>query len=100
MKKELFMQYLDAVIKLHGVEKSEMLSGSKKPDAVGARQMLYYLCYQRLIRISQIQRFMIGQGYDPKTPPIINGIRRTAEKVENDNDYKTITERIANSIFI
>jgi hypothetical protein len=43
---------------------------------------------------------MIEQGYDPKTPPILQGIRRTTKKVDADQDYQTVTERIANSIFI
>jgi hypothetical protein len=100
MKKEIFIQYLEAVLKLYGVERTELLSGNKKPDAIEARQMLYYLCYQRQIKICQIQRFMIEQGYDPKTPPILQGIRRTTKKVDADQDYQTVTERIANSIFI
>lgn len=100
MKKEIFIQYLEAVLKLYGVTREDLLSGCKKPDAIEGRQMLYYLCYQRQIKICQIQRFMTEQGYDPKSPPIIQGIRRTTKKVDTDQDYKTITERIANSIFI
>lgn len=100
MKKEIFIQYLEAVLKLYGVSREDLLSGKKIPDAIEARQMLYYLCFQRQIRISQIQRFMTEQGYDPKSPPILNGIRRATEKVNTDPDHKTIADRIANSIFI
>ncbi len=100
MKKEIFIQYLEAVLKLYKVPREEMISNCKKKDVVEARQMLYYLCYLRQISLASIQRYMTEQGYDPKKPPIIQGIRRTTKKVDTDDDYRIVTERISNKIFI
>ena len=100
MKKEIFLQYLEAVLKLYGIKRDVLFSGSKKPDAIEARQMLYYLCYKRQIRQCHIRQYMVEQGYDPKPAPILNGIKRVTDRVNSDNDHRTIVDRISNSIFI
>lgn len=100
MKEEIFKQYLDAVVKLFRLTKEIIVSNSKDPDAVEARQLLYYLCYQRQMRMVQIQRFMIKEGYDPGRPGILRGIKQATKRVDSDSDYQTITERISNKIFI
>lgn len=100
MKKEIFVQYLEAVLKLYKIPREEMISNCKNRDAVDARQMLYYLCSQRQITLGNIHKYMTEQGYDPKKPPIINGIKQVQKKVDTDPDYKIVVERIANKIFI
>lgn len=100
MKKDIFLQYLDAIVKLYKIEKSDIVSNNKTKDVVEARQMLYYLCKNRQMTIVQIQKFMNEEGYDPKHCPIIRGIKRIEMKVSADPDYQTITTRINNKVFI
>lgn len=100
MKKEIFLQYMDAISNQWNIEKDFIVSGSKRKDHVEARQMLYYLCSERGMRLSEIQRYMADQGYDPKHCPIHRGIKKIKQKMEEDRDYKTIASRISNSIFI
>jgi len=100
MKKDIFLQYLDAIVKLYKIEKSDIVSNKKAKDVVEARQMLYYLCRNRQMKIVKIQKFMTEEGYDPKHCPIIRGIKRIEMKVSADPDYQTITTRINNKVFI
>jgi chromosomal replication initiation ATPase DnaA len=100
MKQDIFNQYVEAVLKMFKVERSELFSNSLKRNVIDARQLLYYLCYIRPMKISYIQRYMTDNGYDPKHVPIIRGIRRVEKKMEEDRDYQSIVSRVQNSIFI
>ena len=100
MKKEIFDQYLEAVIRLFGIDRSLILSNSKQRDVTEARQMLYYLCKERMISVSNIQKFMRDSGYDPQHPPIVNGIKSATKRFDADKDYQALISRIKNSIFI
>lgn len=100
MKKKIFDDYLNALCKLFRIDKSEILSGSKKRDACDARHLLYYLCRIRPMTISSIQAFMTESGYDPQHTPIIRGIKKIEKKLKEDSDYQVIIDRIKNSIFI
>lgn len=100
MKKDIFLQYLDAIVKLYKIQKSDIVSNNKAKDIVEARQMLYYLCKNRQMTVTQIQKFMTEEGYDPKHCPIIRGIKKIELKVDTDPDYQTITTRINNKVFI
>ena len=59
MKKEIFDSYAESIAKQFHLSLDQMFDKSKRRDIVDARQMLYYLCMQRPIRISYIQRFML-----------------------------------------
>lgn len=100
MKKQIFNQYLEAICNLFSLCKEDIMSNSKRADISEARQLLYYLCHIRPMKFSEIQKYMTEEGYDPKHTPIIRGAKSVAKKVETDIDYKTIVERIQNSIFI
>lgn len=76
------------------------MSKTKRADVSEARQLLYYLCYIRPMKFSEIQKYMIEEGYDPRHTPIIRGVKSVEAKVESDRDYKSIVERIHNSVFI
>ena len=77
MKKDIFLQYLDAIVKLYKIAKADIVSNNKAKDIVEARQMLYYLCKNRQMTIKRIEL-----------------------KVDTDPDYQTITTRINNKVFI
>ena len=63
MKKGIFEQYANAIASQFHLTMDQMFDRTKKREIVDARQMLYYLCMERPIRISYIQRFMEEQGY-------------------------------------
>jgi chromosomal replication initiation ATPase DnaA len=100
MKKQIFIKYLELICELFGVGKDDFFSNTKKREVTEARQLLYYLCHIRPMRINEIQRYMTEAGYDPKHPPIINGIKAATLKVESDKDYQDMVRRIQNSVFI
>ena len=52
MKGNIFEAYANAVAKQFHLELDEMFNKDKRRDLVDARQMLYYLCMERPIRVS------------------------------------------------
>lgn len=94
MKIEVFNQYLDGIIKLYDIPREWIFSKLKKREVVDARHMLYYLCFNRNIQVSYIQRFMRSKGYDIGHSSIIHGIKVIEEKVLTDSDYKQIINKI------
>ena len=83
MKKQIFDDYATAVAKTFHLTLDEMFTSSRRGDIVDARQMLYYLCMERPIRISYIQRFL--ESYDFKVT-----------LVESDDDVNEMVNGILN----
>ena len=75
MKKEIFDKYSQAVATQFHLTLDEMFSKNKRQDIVEARQILYYLCKERPIRFSFIQRFMEENGYKVGHSSIMYGTR-------------------------
>ena len=78
MKKKIFDDYVMAVAKKFSLTIEEMFAPSRRQDLVDARQMLYYLCMERPIRIS----------YDFKVThsTIIHGYNKAKESMKIDAD--------------
>jgi chromosomal replication initiation ATPase DnaA len=100
MKEEVFNQYVDRVINLFGITKEEFFLKSRKRDFVDARYLVYYLCSERPMRTSCIQKFMKNNGHDSDHTLIIHGIKVTKEKVKEDRDYQSIVKDIDKAVFI
>ncbi len=100
MKKDIFLKYCTAVMALYKVEMGVFFSNSKNKDASEARYMVYYLCQQRDIMVTHIQKYMAQEGYDPSHCAVHRGIKKIKERVAEDRDYATIVSRIENSTFI
>ena len=94
MKGNIFEAYANAVAKQFHLELDEMFNKDKRRDLVDARQMLYYLCMERPIRVSYIQRFMASHGCDLNHSTIIHGYKKAKLMVEQDEDYKAIVNTI------
>ena len=58
--------------------------------------MLYYLCMERPIRISYIQRFLEDNGYSVAHSTIIHGYKKAKEMIESDKDFKDVVNMIQN----
>ncbi len=92
--KNIFDSYANAVAKQFHLNLDEMFNKNKRRDLVDARQMLYYLCMERPIRVSYIQRFMASHGCDLNHSTIIHGYKKAKLMVEQDEDYKAIVNTI------
>jgi len=100
MKRDIFDQYLDKVSALFSIDKSEIFKKNKKREFVDARYLLYYLCFNRPMQISYIQKYMSENGYDIKHTSIIHGVGIVTDKVNNDRDYMTIVREIARTVSV
>lgn len=101
MKKKIFQEYLDAVCSVYGLSKEDVLSNNKKKEFTEARQCLYYLCRMRPMRVTDIQKYISEVSeYVPSHVPIIRGVDRIKNLLEEDRDVAVILERIKNKVFI
>tara|TARA_R100000278_G_C5409588_1_gene142556 strand:+ start:289 stop:594 length:306 start_codon:yes stop_codon:yes gene_type:complete len=94
MKKEIFNNYANAVAKQFHLELDQMFSKNRRRDIVDARQMLYYLCMERPIRVSYIQRFMADHGCDVYHSTILHGYKKAKELIDKDKDYQSVIDLI------
>lgn len=100
MKEDVFNQYVERVLDLFSITREEFYSKSKKRNLVDARQLVYYLCAQRPIQITYIQKFMCENGYDVVHSVIIHGIKAMDGRVKKDKDYKSIIKELDRAVFI
>ena len=94
MKKHIFDAYAEAVAKQFHLTLDQMFTKTKKRDIVDARQMLYYLCMERPIRISYIQRFMEENGHDICHSTIIHGYKKAKALIDTDKDYEYVVKKL------
>tara|TARA_B100001094_G_C18152529_1_gene784491 strand:- start:409 stop:702 length:294 start_codon:yes stop_codon:yes gene_type:complete len=90
MKKDIFEQYANAIASQFHLTMDQMFDRTKKREIVDARQMLYYLCMERPIRISYIQRFMEEQGYSVCHSTIIHGYKKAKALIDTDKDFQKL----------
>jgi chromosomal replication initiation ATPase DnaA len=100
MKEEIFNQYVDRVINLFGITREDFFLKSRKRELVDARYLVYYLCSERPIQTTYIQKFMNNNGHDTPHTLILHGIKTTKEKVKEDRDYQSIVKDIDKAVFI
>ena len=96
MKKEIFDKYSKAVAKQFNLTLDEMFSKTKRQDIVEARQILYYLCKERSIQFSYIQRFLEESDYKIRHSTIMHGYNQAKKLIENDPDYKDFIDKTTN----
>ena len=94
MKKKVFDTYAKAIAKQFHITLDEMFDKTRKRECVDARQMLYYLCMERPIRISYIQRFMEEQGHSVCHSTIIHGYKKAKALIDKDKDFQKLVEDI------
>tara|TARA_R100000654_G_C2686835_1_gene127985 strand:+ start:3177 stop:3470 length:294 start_codon:yes stop_codon:yes gene_type:complete len=96
MKKEIFDAYAIAIAKQFHLTMDQMFDKTKKREIVDARQMLYYMCMERPIRISYIQRFMEEQGHKVSHSTIIHGYKKAKELINKDKDFQSVVREMEN----
>jgi Skp family chaperone for outer membrane proteins len=98
MKSDVFNQYVDRVTDLFNIDRETLFSKLKQRHIVDARQLLYYLCYNRQMKLIIIQKFMMNNGYKIAHNSVINGIRVIQEKIKEDKDYQSIIKDIEKAV--
>ncbi len=94
MKQELFNRYATEVCKVFSMDEDDLFIKSKKANLVDARYLLYYLCSERKIKITYIQRYMTDRGYDIPHSTIHYGINQVKKKLHLDDDYRLVIDKI------
>jgi chromosomal replication initiation ATPase DnaA len=94
MKREIFNQYKLEVVKLFRLKDGEIITKTKRRDIVDARNMLYYLCASRPMRVRDIQEYMNDDGYKIGHSSIIQGVKCMTERIEGDKDYSKVIKKI------
>lgn len=94
MKKEIFNIYANKIAKLFDISTDELFSKKRLINLVDARQLLYFMCYERNIPITTIQSLMRDNGYDTNHSTIIGGIRSMKEKIKVDPDYSIVIYKL------
>jgi chromosomal replication initiation ATPase DnaA len=94
MKKEIFNNYANAIAKQFHLTLAEMFTTTRKRDVIDARQMLWWMCKERPIRISYIQSFMQEHGYKVAHSTIIHGYKQAQKLIDTDPDYQKLIKEI------
>jgi chromosomal replication initiation ATPase DnaA len=100
MKEDVFNQYVDRVIDIFNIDRETLFSRSKQRHIVDARQLLYYLCYNRQMRLITIKNYMLDNGASVLHNSIVNGINNVKVKLVEDKDYQTIIRELEKAVFI
>lgn len=100
MKEDVFNQYVERVADLYSITKEELFTKSKKRYIVDARQLLYYLCFNRHMKLIIIQKFMEDNGYKISHNSVTLGVNSVVSKIKEDRDYKSIINDIDKAVFI
>ena len=90
MKANIFNEYSKAVCELFNIDKESLFTKTKRRDIVDARQMLYYLCHKRPMRVVYIQEYMTDNGYPIAHSSIIHGINVVKDRLTHDSDYVSV----------
>jgi|TARA_R110002012_G_C11579616_1_gene605260 chromosomal replication initiation ATPase DnaA len=94
MKKHIFNDYVKEVCKYYDLEEDLLFSKDKKPTIADARHLLFYLCKERPIKITYIQKYMKEKGYRTPHSTIIYGHRKIAIEMQKDKDTRQIVNEI------
>jgi chromosomal replication initiation ATPase DnaA len=94
MKEQIFDTYAQKIAELFNLKVEDLFIKSKKRDIVDARQLLYYACYERPMRVVYIQEFMKRNGYHIGHTSILHGISVAAERAKADKDYKKVVKSL------
>jgi len=94
MKRDIFDVYATAIAKKFHITLDEMFAKNRRRDIVDARQMLYYLCMERPIRVSYIKRFMEEHGHTVTHSNIVMQYKKAKKLIDNDSDFKKLINDI------
>jgi chromosomal replication initiation ATPase DnaA len=88
MKEKIFEYYANSIASQFNISLEEMFTQTKKSHIVDARQLLYFLCIERPIKISYLQSFLEYHGYIVTHSTIDYGYKQSKKLIESDPDFK------------
>ena len=94
----IFSGYVSHVSDTYSINPDDLFVKSKRRDIVDARQLLYFLCSERPMRIRYIQQYMEENGYKVGHSTNIHGIKQVRGRVGYDSDYQKIINNIKECI--
>tara|TARA_R110000796_G_scaffold84358_2_gene183935 strand:- start:3416 stop:3712 length:297 start_codon:yes stop_codon:yes gene_type:complete len=94
MKQKIFDKYVEKVCSTFNVKEELLFKKTKKQEAVDARYFLYYLCFNRPMKVGYIKTYMEGRGHPLNHSSIIYGIGVVSEKVDKDDDYRKLAKKL------
>ena len=94
MKRNIFNEYVEKVVELYGITKGELFQKSKVREIVDARHVLYYLCYNRPMKLKYIQKYMSEAGYDIGHSSVLHGIQAVTNLVQSDEDIAFVIDSL------
>jgi chromosomal replication initiation ATPase DnaA len=100
MKQTIFNKYATKVSEAYEISTEQLFTKSKRRDIVDARQLLYFVCADRPMRVRYIQQYMENKGYDVGHSSIIHGIGQVKERLEQDVDYQNFVDSIRSCVIL
>ena len=100
MKQDVFNQYVERVTTMFNISKEDFYYKTKKREFVDARHLVYYLCSNRPMQITYIQRYMNEGGSNVKHSSIIHGIAAVEQRIADDKDYVSVIKDVERAVFI
>jgi len=100
MKQTIFNEYATKVSEAYEISTEQLFTKSKRRDIVDARQLLYFVCADRPMRIRYIQQYMENKGYEVGHSSIIHGIAQVKERLEQDVDYQNFVDSIRSCVIL
>jgi chromosomal replication initiation ATPase DnaA len=94
LKEKIFNKYVSDVCNKLEVSKEDIFTNTKRRSVVDARQLIYYLCHIRPMRITYIQDYMSRNGYEPPHSTIHYGIKKILNKINTDKDYVELIQKL------
>lgn len=100
MNNVIFDKYVDEVCNLFSIKKEELFSKVRTKHVVEARQMVFYLCYNRPMGLNLIKSYTLSSGLNIAHTSILHGIRSIGHKRSVSRDYDSAINRIERAVTI
>jgi len=100
MKAKIFKKYAEQISNHFELGEGEIFQKSKRRDIVDARQLLYYMCSNRPMRLRYIQEYMKQNGYDIAHSSILHGIDVVKKRLVQDEDYEWLISKVKDECVI
>lgn len=74
--------------------REELFSKEKTSDVVLPRQVLFYLCKNRPMKLIEIKRLLSKEGFDVEHTTILHGIKVIEKLIVEDKDYSSLIKQL------
>lgn len=92
--------YLEIVLKTFDLTEEQFFSETRDREILHARHLFYYLCVTRKIRGVAVVQYMLDNGADVQSSYVTYGKDATEKRIEEDEDYYIVVNRIKDQVTI